>query len=137
MDNYYDTVSGCWVTSADRYHAIASKPPFDLLDDPLLIAYYPEQAWSLMLELLRVVPEDTINYLGAGPLETFICRHGATFIDAIVSEAETNPLFARAALEINLERGMLPELAESRLMAALGPRFRLLDPNASEHTRGQ
>jgi uncharacterized protein DUF6869 len=123
MDNYYEPATGRWVTAESRYDAIADQPRFRDID---LLA--PEEAWPRILELLAAVPEDTVYFVGAGPLETFVRRHGGPFIGRIDREVRNNPRFRDAAREINLERGELPSVAEERLLAALGPGFRLSDP---------
>src|SRR5471030_2261751 len=96
MDNYYDSGTGEWVTAWDRYRAVAGAPPFNVLDDPLIIADQPELAWRLLLNLIRAVPEDTVECVGAGPLETFVTTHGAAFIDELENEARINPRFLQA-----------------------------------------
>ena len=128
MDNYYDPVSGQWVTDWDRYQAIAQQPPFD--DLYAALAAHPERAWPLLLDLLASVPPDTVHYVGSGPLEDFIHAHGAAFIAELEAAAQSNALFRDAALEVNLERGELPAPIEQRLLAAFGPRFKLLERNA-------
>jgi uncharacterized protein DUF6869 len=126
MDNYYEYSTGEWVTDWDRYRAIADQPQFaDLFDNP-----DSEEAWSLILDLLAAVPEDTVHFVGSGPLESFVNAHGTAFIDRLVSEAARNARFRRAALEINLARGRLPDSIEAQLLHAFGPRFKLLEPDA-------
>jgi hypothetical protein len=128
MDNYYDSVSGQWVTDWDRYQAIAQQPPFVDLDAAL--ASHPDRAWALLLDLLASVPPDTIHYVGSGPLEDFIHAHGAAFIAKLEAAAHSNARFQDAVVEVNLERGELPAPIEQRVLAAFGPRFRLLERNA-------
>ena len=123
MDNYYDQATGRWVTAQSRYEAVAGQLRFRDLD---ILA--PERAWPLILELLATVPRDVVSYVGAGPLETFVVRHGGQFIDEIEGEVRVNQRFREAAIEINLERGTLPSDAEARLLVALGPSFALLEP---------
>ena len=123
MDNYYDQASGRWVTAESRYAAIAHQPQFQDID-----VVPPERAWPLILELLAAVPGDVLAYVGAGPLEAFVVRHGGQFIDQIEHEVRRNPRLREAALEMNLARGTLPAVAEARLVAVLGPRFSLLEP---------
>jgi hypothetical protein len=124
-ENYYDEASGQWVTHETRYTAIVSQPKYEKLNH--LIYSDPELAWRLLLELVAETPDDLLGFVGAGPVETFIWQHGAGFIDQIEAEASTNARFRRAALEINLVRGELPADIESRIAAAIGGGFELLD----------
>lgn len=128
MDNYYDSSTGKWVTDWDRYQAIAGQPPF--VD--LFLVPDPEEAWPLILELLRVVPEDTVHFVGSGPLESFVVAHGAAFVDRLVLEAARNPRLRVAAVEINLARGQLPDRIQAQLLDAFGQRFKLLAPDAGK-----
>jgi len=127
MDNYYDPASGQWVTDWDRYNAVARQPRFADLDT--LLFAQPDRAWTILLDLLASVPDDTIHYVGAGPLESFIRKHGFAFIAELEAEAHSNSRFRRAAIEVNLERKALPAPIEQRLVTAFGPRFKLLDRN--------
>jgi hypothetical protein len=128
MDNYYDPISGQWVTDWDRYQAIAQQPPFIDLDATL--ATHPDRAWPLLLDLLASVPPDTTHYVGSGPLEDFIHTHGAAFIAELEAAAQSNARFRDAVAEVNLERGKLPAPIEQRLLTAFGPRFRFSERNA-------
>ena len=128
MDNYYDPTSKQWVTDWDRYKAVAERPPFADLDASLHAD--PDRAWSLLLELLAAVPPDTIHYVGSGPLENFIQAYGATHIAQLEAAAQSNARFRDAVVEVNLERGRFPAPVEQRMLAAFGPRFQLLAPNA-------
>src|SRR5215216_3703771 len=112
MDNYYDPQTGYWVTSGSRYDEIAEQPRFSELD-----RLPPAQAWPRLLELLAAVPDDLVDYVGSGPLETFIVRHGAAFAPEIAARARADPRFLDAALNVNLARGELPEAAEAELLA--------------------
>jgi hypothetical protein len=52
----------------------------------------PEIAWQAVLELARrPLTDEQEELLAAGPLETLLSMHGATFIDCVVEEAERNP----------------------------------------------
>ena len=128
MDNYYDPDSGRWVTDWDRYTAVAEQPRF--ADLKSVLSAQPDRAWPILLDLLASVPEDTVHYVGAGPLESFINEHGSSFIAELEAEARSNSRFRSAVLEVNLERGALPAAIERRLMIAFGPQFKLLDCSA-------
>jgi hypothetical protein len=54
----------------------------------------PEVAWSAILQILgRELNDEQIASLAAGPVEELLVKHGAEFIDRVVSEAERNPRF--------------------------------------------
>jgi hypothetical protein len=69
--------------------------------------------------------------VGAGPLENFLHEHGPAFLDRIENELGHNPRLRRAVLEINLARNTFPPAIEARIIAAFGPQFTLLDPDAA------
>jgi len=124
MENHYDEEDADWVTMASRYAAIEEQPRFRELDTHLYS--HPHLAWPLLLELLAEVPDDLVFLVGCGPLETFINRHGAAFVDQLECEARENERFREAIVEVNLRQGKLPAPVESRLVAAFGRRFELL-----------
>lgn len=126
MENYYDYRTGEWVTSGSRYEAVARRPPYDELDDLIILGDEPERAWRLILALLHAVDEDVVDYVGAGPLESFIWRYGAAFADEIEAAARDDERFRGALLDVNLTQGHLPPDVEARFMAAFGDRLRLL-----------
>jgi hypothetical protein len=129
VENYYDHAARRWVTSGDRYQAVADQPRFAALSDWSLWDQ-PAKQWPLILDLLAAVPEDTVGCVGAGPLETFINGHADTFVEQLEAELPRNERLRRAVIEVNLEEGRFPPDIEARLLAAFGPRFRLLPPSA-------
>jgi hypothetical protein len=130
MENFYDHESGEWVTTASRYERILAEPRFAPIRDSEIPGWPADRAWALILELLAAVPEDAIPYVGAGPLESFVVRHAPAFIDEIESELRRNARLRTAVVEVNLERGELPPAIESRIVAAFGPRFSLIEGNS-------
>ena len=131
MDNYYDDQTGEWVTSQSRYDSVLAEPRFDAIRDHDIQQWPSDRAWALILELLAAVPEDTVSYVGSGPLEDFVRRHAVEFISKLEAELPRNPRLQSAALEMYLTRGDLPSSIEARLAAALGPRFSFLDSSAN------
>jgi uncharacterized protein DUF6869 len=125
IDNYYDDERGEWVTAESRYQAVATEERRDAIYHALYDE--PRKAWGLILDLLAEIPEDTVDLLGAGPLEDFVRRYAATFITEIEAEAAHNPRFRSALLEIWLPRGELPKDIEARVAGAAGPTFRFFD----------
>ena len=54
----------------------------------------PEVAWLAILQILRRgLTEEQKEWLAAGPLETLLSWHGATFIDRVELEARSSPSF--------------------------------------------
>lgn len=137
MDNYYDSASGEWVTDWDRYKAVAQLPRFTDLDDALYS--HPDRAWLLLLDLLASVPEDTIHYVGAGPLETFIHEHGPAFVAQLEAEAHSNSRFPRRCPQRELRArriaGVDRAAARDRVWAtvqALRKQWRLTSADCAE-----
>ena len=125
IDNYYDDDRGEWVTAESRYAAVATEQRRDAIYKVLYEE--PRRAWVLILDLLAEIPDDTVDFLGAGPLEEFVRRHAVAFITEIEAEAAHNPRFRRALFEIWLPRGELPNDIEARVAVAAGPAFRFFD----------
>ena len=124
VDNYYDSERGKWVTAESRYATVATEERVEAINDALFRDR--ARAWTLILQLLADVPEDTVTFVGAGPLETFVKASATEFIDQIEREHKRNPRFQAALFEIWLRRGELPPETEGRLLRLLGPQFELL-----------
>ena len=77
-----------------------------------------EPAWSLVLDLVRAVPDDVLGNVAAGPLEDVVCIHGVELIDRIEVSARRDPRFREALGQIWLEWGELPDDVISRVVAA-------------------
>jgi hypothetical protein len=55
----------------------------------------PEDAWRLILAVLRIDDSDTVQeVLSAGPLEDLLAEHGELAITWVEEEARRNPAFA-------------------------------------------
>ena len=134
IDNGYDAERGDWVTTDSRYQAVADESRFATLDEDVLLR--PDRAWPLLLALLAAVPEDVVDRVGCGPLETFIHLHGAAFAAELEREARENPRFREAVLNVELRQGALPAVVEARLRDAFGVRFELLPADASSAEGG-
>ena len=102
-----------------------------------LIDHKPEVAWPMLLELIRLAPDEHLDGIAAGPLEDFIARHGQRVIDVLEAEAAQNPRLRRTLAGVwqNVTPGF-------RLGPRRGPRRpkRTLDPerarSAAERDRG-
>ena len=56
-----------------------------------------ELQWDVILEGVRqAVGDEDLATIAAGPLEGFLGRHGAAWIDRVQGEVRSNPKFARA-----------------------------------------
>jgi Family of unknown function (DUF6869) len=56
-----------------------------------------DEMWSAIVAIARATSDEAVlGLLGAGPLETFIERHGHGYLPAIETEAVNNPAFAFA-----------------------------------------
>jgi hypothetical protein len=113
MDNYYDPATREWVTGATRYDAVLAESRFAPIREYDTLSWHPDRAWTLLLELLAAVPSDTVALVGAGPLDNFMHQHGATFIEPIVDELAHNGRLRTAIVNVNLERGTLPDAVEA------------------------
>ena len=129
MNNYYDSATGEWVTDWTRYQAVLAQPRFAAVADSTLLSWPAHSAFACLLELLEAVPEDTVHYVGSGPLEDLVNGHAPEIIDAIEHALPNHPRLQRAVLEVNLTRGALPAAIEARIVSAFGPRFQLLEPD--------
>jgi len=92
----YEVVIKAWI----QYHTDtrASKDKDDLFqacDDVTdLVSMDPEQAWPIILELIKQAPTDyVLANVAAGPLEDLICWHREQFIDRIEIQARRDPKF--------------------------------------------
>ena len=124
MDNYYDSERHEWVTAQSRYSAVATDERLDAIRDALFDDR--ARAWTLILQLIADVPEDTVGFVGAGPLEDLVVRSAAEFIEQIEREYAQSSRFRAALGEIWLARGALPAEIEERLAKLLGPGFEFL-----------
>lgn len=119
FENTYDERTGIWTTAADRYDRLmASRPEYEQLDE--LIYDDPEGAWPVLLSLIGEVDErdgQMLDFIGAGPLEDFVVKHGTRFIDRIDAEAYSRPIFRQCLSYIWLSEGELPDGVLRRLLA--------------------
>jgi hypothetical protein len=59
-----------------------------------LVEEHPEEAWPLILEILRREQDkEVLSVLAAGPLEELLSHHGPAFIERVESEASANARF--------------------------------------------
>jgi hypothetical protein len=80
----------------------------------------PELGWSVLMQLIHGAPgEDALLYIGAGPLEEFMCRYGESQIERILVTAQANQRF-RKALSGVWGRNRIPEHIQRRIASVLG-----------------
>ena len=59
-----------------------------------LIEARPQTAWDFILDLVEAAPnEDTLGWIGAGPLEDLLGTHGEAFISAAEERVKEDPRF--------------------------------------------
>lgn len=62
----------------------------------LLVSTEPEKAWSMILRLVELSPEDyVLARVAAGPLESLLGLHSFAFIDRVEAQARKDPKFRR------------------------------------------
>ena len=120
--NTDDTETADETPDAPRYHAIEqSKPEYRSLDDT--IRHDPERAWPVLLQLIAELPEDLLDFAGAGPLEDLVVFHAAAFADRIEARARADAHFRECLSCIWLTEGRIPEPIQRRLQDATGNRI--------------
>jgi hypothetical protein len=66
----------------------ATKLLMDLIED------CPDEGWERILALVAEAKEESLCYVGAGPLEDLLSSHGQAFIDRVEVAAANDPRFA-------------------------------------------
>ena len=79
-----------------------------------------EDAWDLVVALVRRAPDNQLGRIGAGPLEDLVATHGAALVEWIEGESKRDPRFRDALGGIWLTSGTLPAAVEARIVAASG-----------------
>jgi hypothetical protein len=90
-----------------------------------LVRDAPEQAWNVIVELVRRTRRDEVlAYIAAGPLENLICEHPYAFIDRVEALAAADAHFKWALSGVWGESRM-PDDVRARIDAILGDAPRL------------
>ena len=79
-----------------------------------------EQAWQLVVALIRASTDERLPYVGAGPVEDLVVYHAPALIDLIEGEAQRDPRFRDALASIWLIAEDLPPAILARLQTATG-----------------
>lgn len=136
-ENWYDHATGRWVVSFEQdrkaYEEAFCAPAFRGLEDALLGD--ASAAWLLLLRLVAEAPERALALIGAGPLESFVNRHGAAFVDHLEA-ALSDPRFLEAAQNMDIYPDSLPRDVEDRLVALIGEGARPLREDAEPEGDG-
>jgi hypothetical protein len=69
---------------------------------------------------VRTAPDELLEYIGAGPVEDLVNRHGAALIEKIEDEAKRDPRFREALASIWLVADDINHDVLSRLQAVTG-----------------
>ena len=65
-----------------------------------LLSDAPSLGWPLLREIVRRAPENTLEYLGAGPLQDLLGTRSFDAIGVIEAEAQRSPKFRRALASV-------------------------------------
>ena len=98
------------------------------------VADAPEQAWPVILALVKQASEGDLGAIGAGPLEDLTVKHAATFIDRIEAAALTDPKFNEALSAIWLNSFYQEPGIVARLVAASGG---AIEPFVLDHEKAE
>lgn len=79
-----------------------------------------ERSWHFLRALIRQAEPSDLEFIGAGPLEDYVKRHGELAIDRIESEAQINAPFRIALGRVWIETNYLSPPVTARLVAASG-----------------
>jgi hypothetical protein len=94
--------------------------------DEIVAGEDAQRGYDLVRQLVRSAPDDRLEHIGAGPLETLVMNHSATLIDQLEAEAQVDPRFreALASIWLVVEDILAPVLArlqavtEGRILVA-------------------
>lgn len=80
-------------------------------------------AWAVTEALIEAADEDSLGYVGAGPLEDFVRRFGARHLPMIEGRARQDAKFRACLGTIWLQSGDLPPDVLDRIVRASGGRI--------------
>jgi hypothetical protein len=85
-----------------------------------------DEAWSLLIDLVRESPDALMGNVAAGPLEDTIAEHGPELIDRIEAAAANDPRFQEALGGVWIRDGHLPPAVMKRLVRASAGQIEIL-----------
>jgi hypothetical protein len=89
----------------------------------------PPDAWALVVALVAAADDDSLEFVGAGPLEDFVRNFGSSYIDTIEAAARADSKFSRCLGRVWLTQGDVPPDVLVRVVEASQGRIRPF-PNA-------
>ena len=89
-----------------------------------------EDAWDLVVTLVRRASDEQLGRIGAGPLEDMVNEHGPELVEWIEGQCQRDPRFKEALGRMWLSSGALPAEAQARIVAASGGRIEVLPGDA-------
>lgn len=113
-----------------RYHRARAAQDAWAFDEVLervgLNAAEPDDAWSVVLALVTMADDESLGFIGAGPLESLVHRFGAQLVDRIEDRAREDPRFRVSLAAVWLSEGGLPPEVQDRVVRASGGRIKPL-----------
>jgi len=126
VSHTYDQILRTWLKSirvsrvatddadrAMRLQAIEKGNRLSWASDEINDAVYddaPATGWQMVVGLIGVArDDDALSWIGAGPLENFIGKHGIAWIDVIERDAANDPQIRRA-LRSSWQGGTPPDI---------------------------
>jgi hypothetical protein len=90
------------------------------------ISAEPDDAWNLVLALVTMADDESLGYIGAGPLEKLVRRFGSDLVDRVEDRAREDPRFRFCLGSVWLSEGELPPAVQDRVVRASGGRIKPL-----------
>ena len=113
-----------------KYHrtrAVQDAWAFDeMLERVGLNSAEPDDAWSVVLALVTMADDESLGYIGAGPLESLVHHFGAQLVERIEERARQDPRFRICLGAVWLSEGGLPPEVQDRVVRASGGRIKPL-----------
>jgi Family of unknown function (DUF6869) len=93
----FDSLVEAWIRVMLKESSDEHDPDFWAFSNlDRMIDDEPENAWSIILEILRRnQSSEILEVLSAGPVEDLLARHGEAFIERVENEARNDEDFAK------------------------------------------
>jgi hypothetical protein len=95
----------------------------------------PEDAWNVVLALVTMADDESLGYIGAGPLEQLVRRFGSALVERIEDRARQDPRFRFCLGSVWLSEGDLPLAVQDRVVSASGGRIKPMASPSDGSTR--
>jgi hypothetical protein len=110
-----------------RTRAVQDSWAFDeVLERVGLSSAEAVDAWDVVLALVTMADDESLGYIGAGPLEQLIRHFGPELVDRIEDCARQDPRFRFCLESVWLAEGDLPPAVQDRIVRASGGRIKPL-----------